>query len=42
MIKILIMDLLKNNWGIILWIVKKKKKKILVINFYYFMVNKYF
>lgn len=41
MIKILIMDLLKNNWGIILWIVKKKKK-ILVINFYYFMVNKYF
>lgn len=41
MIKILIMDLLKNNWGIILWIVKKKKKN-LVINFYYFMVNKYF
>lgn len=35
------MDSLKNNWGIILWIVKKKKK-ISAINPYYFMVNKHF
>lgn len=26
MIKTLTMDSLKNNWGVILWIVKKKKK----------------